>query len=121
LEHTQETKSQYNLSLGYDKTMLSQFLVFIVLPNLRKQVSLIYLLSILNISQREWNICFRAVTYVSNHPVIRVFPPAMASEGSFCVNDSPIASSASQLILLLPSHVLLLLTKGSLVDNSLTY
>jgi hypothetical protein len=47
----QETKPQYNLSLGYAKTMFRQFPVFTVLPNLGKQISLICLLSILKISQ----------------------------------------------------------------------
>jgi hypothetical protein len=50
-KHMQETKPQYNLSLGYDKTMLRQFLVFTVLPNLRKQISLIFSLSFFKISQ----------------------------------------------------------------------
>jgi hypothetical protein len=58
----QETKPQYNRSLGYAKTMFRQFPVFTVLPNLRKQISLICLLSILKISQPKHGYRFILVT-----------------------------------------------------------
>jgi hypothetical protein len=46
----QETQLQYNRTLGYDKTMVRQVSAFTVLSILRKQISLIFLLSILKIS-----------------------------------------------------------------------
>jgi hypothetical protein len=46
-----ETRARNNRSLGYDQTMFRQFPVFTVLSNLRKQISLICLLSVLKISQ----------------------------------------------------------------------
>lgn len=61
-KHVQETKPQYSQSLGCDKTMFRQFLVFKMLPNLRKQISIIYFLSILKISQPKDGLCFILVT-----------------------------------------------------------
>jgi acyl-CoA thioesterase FadM len=56
LFYIQNTKPQYNRSLRYDKTIF--ILVSPVLPNVRKQVSLICLLSIWNISEPKHEICF---------------------------------------------------------------
>jgi hypothetical protein len=58
----QETKPQYNSLLGYDKTMCRQFPVFIVLQNLRKQISLIFLFSILKIFQHKHGFRFILVS-----------------------------------------------------------
>jgi hypothetical protein len=55
-------ETQCNRSLGYDKTMFKQFLLFAVLPKIRKQMSLICLLSILKISQTKHGLHFILVT-----------------------------------------------------------
>jgi hypothetical protein len=48
--------------IRYDKTMFSQFQVFIGLRNFRNQIPLICLLSILNIYQPKHWFCFILVT-----------------------------------------------------------
>jgi len=58
----QETKPQYDRSLGYNKSMFRQFPVFTVLPNLRKQIPLIYVLSVLKFSQPKHGFRFILVT-----------------------------------------------------------
>jgi hypothetical protein len=52
--YMQETKPKFKWSLGYE-IMFRQFPIFTVLPNLRKQMSLICLLLILKISEpKHW-------------------------------------------------------------------
>jgi hypothetical protein len=58
----QGTKPQYTRYLGYANTMFRQFPVFTVLPNLRKQIYLISLLSLLKIFQPKHGFGFILVT-----------------------------------------------------------
>jgi hypothetical protein len=67
LKHKQETKPQYNRSLGYDQTMFRQFPIFTVLSTLRKQISLICLLTTLNISLPKHRFCFILVALYIAH------------------------------------------------------